>query len=97
MTGNTNTAETATLTGLTPNTTYFFNIKATNSVGTSLWHADQLRDHLAPLATTSAASGTTATTSTLNGSVNAENALDHGHLLLQHLTTFTTARGPPPP
>ena len=75
MTGTTNTAETAALTGLTPNTTYYFNIKAVNSVGTT-YGARRLSftTTLAPTATTSAASGTTATTSTLNGTVNAENS-----------------------
>ena len=74
VTGNTNTAETAALTGLTPNTEYFFQIKAVNSVGTTYGAVLNFTTRVAPAATTSAASGTTATTSTLNGSVNAENA-----------------------
>ena len=75
VTGTTNTAETATLSGLTPNTEYFFQIKAVNSVnGTTYGAVLNFTTTLAPTATTSAASGTTATTSTLNGTVNAENA-----------------------
>ena len=35
VTGTSNTAETAALTGLTPNTTYYFNIEAVNSVTTT--------------------------------------------------------------
>ena len=74
VTGTTNTAETATLTGLTPNTEYFFQIKAVNSVTTTYGAVLNFTTTELPGATTSAASGTTATTSTLNGSVNAENA-----------------------
>ena len=74
VTGTTNTAETATLSGLTPNTEYFFQIKAVNSVTTTYGAVLNFTTTLAPTATTSAASGTTATTSTLNGSVNAENS-----------------------
>ena len=61
-------------TGLTPNTEYFFQIKAVNSVTTTYGAVLNFTTTLAPAATTSAASGTTATTSTLNGSVNAENS-----------------------
>ena len=74
VTGNTNTTETAALTGLTPNTTYYFQIKAVNSDGTVYGAATNFITSEAPTATTSAASGTTATASTLNGTVNAENA-----------------------
>ena len=35
VTGTSNTAETATLSGLTPNTKYFFQIEAVNSAGTT--------------------------------------------------------------
>ena len=74
LTGTTNTAETAALSGLTPNTEYFFQIKAVNSAGTTYGAVLNFTTTELPAATTSAASGTTATTSTLNGTVNAENA-----------------------
>ena len=44
VTGTTNTAETAALSGLTPNTTYYFNIKAVNSVSTTYGTSAQLHD-----------------------------------------------------
>ena len=56
------------------NTTYYFNIKAVSSAGTSYGTQTSFTTSVLPLATTSAASGTTATASTLNGSVNVDNS-----------------------
>ncbi len=72
-TGASSTTESAALTGLSPNTTYYFQIKAVSSGGTTYGSVLNFTTTLAPTATTSVASGTTATGSTLNGSVNAEN------------------------
>ena len=74
MSGNSNTAETAALTGLTPNTEYYFQIKAVNSVTTTYGAVLNFTTTELPGATTSAATSVTATGATLNGSVNAENA-----------------------
>ena len=55
VTGASNTAETATLSSLTPNTEYYFQIEATNSVGTTYGAVLNFTTTLAPTATTSAA------------------------------------------
>ena len=63
------------LSGLTPNTTYFFRVKAVNSGGTT--NATDLSFTTLPpppTATTSAATAVTSFTATLNGSVNANGA-----------------------
>ena len=63
------------LTGLHPNTTYYFKVEATNSAGTtdgSILSFTTPAAAAAPLATTQAASNVTATTAALNGSVNPE-------------------------
>jgi len=73
-TGASATTESAAVSGLAPNTTYYFQIKAVSSGGTTYGSVLSFTTTLAPAATTSAASGTTATGSTLNGTVNAENA-----------------------
>ena len=72
VTGNTNTNENATLTGLAPGTTYHFRIKAINELGTS-YGADMSFNTLGqkPTATTNSPSGITITGATLNGIVNA--------------------------
>ena len=75
VTGTTNTAETAALTGLDPQHRVLLPDQGGQQRRHHLRRGAQLHDHVElPAATTSAASGTTATTSTLNGSVNAENA-----------------------
>jgi O6-methylguanine-DNA--protein-cysteine methyltransferase len=72
LTGNTNTDVNATLTGLTPGTTYHLRIKAINELGTS-YGADMAFTTLGqkPTATTSSPSGITTTGATLSGIVNA--------------------------
>src|SRR3984957_13552056 len=75
VTGNTNTAETAALSGLAPGTQYFFNIEAVNSAGTTFGTATSFTTlAAAPTATTNAATSVTGSGGTLNGSVNAGGA-----------------------
>ena len=75
VTGTTNTAETAALTGLTPNTEYFFQIKAVNSVTTTYGAVLNFTTTRAPGAPPRAPpAAPPPRPSTLNGSVNAENA-----------------------
>ena len=62
-------SESATLTGLTPNTTYDFQIVATNTAGTTYGGNLTFTTAGPPSATTNAASGVTDTVATLNGSV----------------------------
>ena len=86
VTGNADTAESATIGGLAPNTTYYFQIKAASGAGTTYGSVLSFTTSTeAPSATTSPASGTTAAGSTLDGTVNAGGHLDDGHLLLLHL------------
>ena len=72
VTGNATTSVTAILSGLIPNTVYHFRVKTINSLGTSYGN-DLTFTSLgqAPTATTQAVSIITATTSNLNGIVNA--------------------------
>ncbi len=74
VSGNTDTAVSKAITGLTPNTTYHFRVDATNSGGTTDG-LDQTftTSAVAPTATTNAATSITATDATLNGTVNANN------------------------
>jgi len=74
LTGSTITDVSASLTALTPNTTYHFRVKATNAAGTV--NGEDLTfttfaNVAAPSATTLAITSLTNTTATLNGSVNA--------------------------
>jgi phosphodiesterase/alkaline phosphatase D-like protein len=74
VTGNSNTAVSAVLTGLTSNTTYHYRVVAQNSSGTT-YGADMtfFTDPSGPTATTQAASNVGNTSATLNGTVNANN------------------------
>jgi phosphodiesterase/alkaline phosphatase D-like protein len=74
VTGSSNTAVSAVLTGLTDNTAYHFRVVAQNSSGTT-YGADMtfFTDPSAPTATTQAASNIDSTSATLNGTVNANN------------------------
>jgi phosphodiesterase/alkaline phosphatase D-like protein len=74
VTGNSNTAVSAVLSGLTSGTTYHYRVKAVNSNGTT-YGADMtfFTDAAGPTATTQAATNITATGATLNGTVNANN------------------------
>ena len=75
-TGNSATAETATLSSLAPNTKYYFQIEAVSTSGNYTTYGSVLNFTTtteAPTATTNAATSVTATGATLNGSVNDEN------------------------
>ena len=95
VTGSTNTAETAALSGLTPNTEYFFQIKAVNSGATTYGAVLNFTTTLAPTATTSAATGTHGTGSTLNGSVNAENVSTTVSFCYSTSSTLANCGAPP--
>jgi phosphodiesterase/alkaline phosphatase D-like protein len=76
VTGNTNTAVSKALTGLTSNTTYHYRVVGVNANGTS-YGADMTfytAAPAAPTATTNAATSLLSTGATLNGTVNANNA-----------------------
>jgi PKD repeat protein len=70
--GSSAVATSAPLSGLAPSTTYHYRLVATNSFGTSYGADTTFTTSAAvlPSATTNAASGVTASTATLNGSVN---------------------------
>ncbi|NSW94707.1 MAG: fibronectin type III domain-containing protein, partial [Bacteroidales bacterium] len=72
VTGSSNTDVSASVTGLTPGTTYHFRVKAVNCGGT-VNGSDQTFTTSCPsaTATTNPATGVTYTTATLNGTVNA--------------------------
>jgi uncharacterized protein (TIGR02145 family) len=72
VTGNTSTAVSSVLSGLTPGVTYHFKIKAVNSLGT-VFGDDMVFTTIGmtPTATTQAATNTSSGGSTLNGTVNA--------------------------
>ena len=75
LTGTSLVPVNAALTGLQPSTTYYYEVEATNSVGTtdgSILNFTTPAAAAAPVATTQAAMGVTATAATLNGSVNPE-------------------------
>ena len=68
-------SETAALTGLTPGTTYYFEVQASNTGGTtdgSILHFTTSAAATPPAATTVAATSITATGATLNATVNPE-------------------------
>ncbi len=75
VTGNTATAVSYALTGLTPNTLYHYRVVGVNGAGTTNG-GDMTFTTLPvpPVVTTSAATGIGTTTATLNGTVNANNA-----------------------
>jgi phosphodiesterase/alkaline phosphatase D-like protein len=72
--GNGNTVVTASVTGLTTNTTYYFRIKAVNCAGTIYSSETNFTTLQPPVATTSAATLVAYTTADLNGIVNANNS-----------------------
>jgi phosphodiesterase/alkaline phosphatase D-like protein len=74
VTGIANTPITFILTGLIPNTEYHYRVVATNAAGTSYGIDRMFRTAVAaPIATTVAATAITATSATINGTVNANN------------------------
>ncbi|MDX2010122.1 MAG: hypothetical protein SFW67_08030 [Myxococcaceae bacterium] len=68
--GSTATPFTASLSGLSPNTTYFFCAIAQNAVGTTLGSVLSFTTPTGPTVTTGSASAVTSTSATLNGAVN---------------------------
>ncbi len=68
--GTTAVAFSATITGLTPTTTYYVCAVAQNSVGTSFGSVQTFTTPTAPAVTTQAASSVSSTSATLNGSTN---------------------------
>lgn len=69
------TAVSTGLTGLVPNTTYHFRVKAVNSTGTTVGFDQSFTTSVAaPVVTTGTASSVAASSATLNGMVNANNA-----------------------
>jgi len=73
LTGNQTTLMGATLTGLTPGTTYYYQIVATNSSGTTTTPVASFSTYEAPTAVTSATTNVLPTSVQLNGTVNAVN------------------------
>jgi len=67
----TNTPVTASLTGLTPGTTYHYRIDATNGSGTTVGNDGTFTTSAPPTVVTGAAGNLTSNSATLNGSVNA--------------------------
>ena len=99
VTGNTVTTISAALSGLVPNTLYHFRAKGVNAGGT-VYGSDLTFTTvaLAPVVTTVAATGITATAATLNGTVNANNAstvvtFQYG-TTVAYGTTVTAAQSP---
>ena len=76
-TGSSAVTEPVALSGLTANTTYYFNLEATSS-GSTIYYGTptSLTTHAAPAITVSAANPINTTTATLNGSVNPEGDSD---------------------
>jgi len=99
VTGNSDTAVSAVLTGLTSSTTYHFRVVAQNSSGTT-YGADMsfFTGSSGPTAVTQAASNIGATSATLNGTVNANNnqttvTFEFG-LSTSYTRTFTANQSP---
>ena len=67
--GSANTAVSANLTGLAPGTTYHYRVVATNSAGTARGADGIFSTSAAPVAVTGSATSVTATSATLNGTV----------------------------
>jgi phosphodiesterase/alkaline phosphatase D-like protein len=93
--GFTGQAISALLTGLTPGTTYYFRVVATNSGGTSKGLiVSQITAAQAPTAATAAATSVTISGATLNGTVNPNGlAVSDAHFEYgtdSNLTTFST-------
>ncbi len=99
VTGSSNTAVSASLSDLLPNTTYHYRVVAVNAGGTT-YGADMTftTGGSVPTATTDAASAVSSTGATLNGTVNANNdnttvTFEYG-LTTAHGTTVTADQSP---
>jgi len=99
VTGNSDTAVSQGITGLTPNTPYHFRVVGVNAVGTTNGGDLFFSTRAAlPIATTNAASDVTTSGATLNGTVNANNAgttvtFEYG-LTTAYGTTVTADQSP---
>ena len=74
LTGTAALADSAALVGLTPGTTYFYRVVATNSYGTTIATAGSFTTLTLPVVTTSAAGAISQSGATLNGTVNPNGA-----------------------
>ena len=96
VTGSSATPVSYALTGLTPNTEYFFRVEAVGG-GATVYSSTVLNfttPHGAPTATTTAATSITATAATLNGTVNNENNTSTAVTFCYKATpTFATCTG----
>lgn len=100
VTGTTNTAVSAAITGLASNSTYHFRVAAANTGHTS-YGEDQtfVSATIAPIVTTGAASSITANSASLHGTVNANNAsttvtFQYGTDTVSNYTTLTADQSP---
>ncbi|MBC8161590.1 MAG: hypothetical protein H7Z42_10270 [Roseiflexaceae bacterium] len=76
LTGTSDTAVSASITNLLPNTDYYYQIVATSPAGTTYGSEQRLTTApVSPVATTLAASDVTTTSVTFNGMVNAQNSI----------------------
>lgn len=89
--GNAATPESATLTGLTPGTTYHYRLVAVNGTGTTDGPDQTLTTSTAPSATTGAAGSVTGTGATLNGTVNPAGQMTSYHFEYGTDTTYGTS------
>jgi hypothetical protein len=94
LTGSTSQPATATISGLSPNTTYHFRVVASSSGGTTNGSDQSFTTTGPPTATTGAASGVTTSGATLNGTYNPD-----GHATTYHFIwgTTTSYTGTPTP
>ena len=99
ISGSSNTSVSASISSLSPNTTYHYRVKGVNATGTTNGSDQTLTTTAAaPTVTTNAATSTATTTATLNGTVNANNqstvvTFDYG-LTVSYGTSVTAAESP---
>jgi|GEM_PF-2078110 len=90
-TGTSATSISAILSGLTPNTTYHYQVKAVNATGTSYGDDSTFTTSaIVPTATTGAASSITGTGASIAGTVNANNANTTDSVLYGLTTSYGT-------
>ena len=93
LTGTTDQSISAPLTGLTPNTTYYFRAVATSAGGSAtgaIMNFTTTAAAVAPSATTQAATAVTGTTATLNGTVNPQGSATTAQFIYGTDSTLTT-------